>query len=304
MSLFDEYLKNRDTSKADLTEKVKARTGNADPRYWKPKFNEESGTGFAVIRFLPGKDLAELPYVKIFNHYFKGSNGSVYFEKSLSTIGQDDPVGQLNSRMWNHGDDKYKEAARDQKRKVQYTANIQVITDPDRPDAEGKVFLYRFGQKIFDKIQLALEPEFDDETSINPFDLMEGANFKIKMRKKDDWLNYDSSEFDTANIGPISEDQKEMEEIFNSQHDLSEFTDPGEYKSYSDLSDLLYSVIGSDFPEFFDTAAAEPAQMSASNLMQKAAEASPAAAAETTATESAEGNTDIDEFFKALSDEG
>ena len=166
-----------------------------DERLWKPEL-DKSGNGFAVIRFLPAVEGEDMPWAKVWNHAFQGPTGQWYIENSLTTISQKDPVSELNSSFWNTGLESDKEIARKQKRKLQYFSNIYVVSDSKHPENEGKVFLFRFGKKIFDKLMAAMQPEFEDESPINPFDFWEGANFKLKIRKVDGYWNYDKSEFD------------------------------------------------------------------------------------------------------------
>ena len=163
-----------------------------DERLWKPEL-DKSGTGQAVIRFLPAPDGEELPWIKMFKHAFQGPTGKWYIENSLTTVNKTDPVSEHNTSLWNTGLESDKETARKQKRKLEYYSNIYVVSDPKHPENEGKVFLFRYGKKIFDKIMASMQPEFEDETPINPFDFWEGANFKLKIRKVDGYWNYDLS---------------------------------------------------------------------------------------------------------------
>ena len=248
-SLFDQYMNSREenTKKVNKMMDTASSSGGGDNRFWKATFNKETGSGFAIIRFLPGTDPAELPYVKKYHHYFKGKNGIVYWENSLTTINQKDPVGELNGRLWNSGEEKMKNVARDQKRKVQYTCNIQVIKDPANPDAEGKVFLFKANQTIFNKIEEARKSEDEygePKIPIQPFDIIEGAPFKIKIKDKAGWQNYDDCEF--ADVNPIADTTDEMKSIFESQHDLSEFLSDDEFKSYDELLGHLNNVLESE----------------------------------------------------------
>ena len=179
-----------------------------DERIWKPVM-DKTGNGFAIIRFLPAPKGEELPWVKLWNHAFQGPTGQWYIENSLTTISQNDPVSELNTKFWNSGVESDKEIARKQKRKLQYYSNIYVVKDSANPENEGKVFLYRFGKKIFDKVMETMQPAFEDETPVNPFDFWEGANFKLKLRKVDGYWNYDKSEFETPSA--LAEDDAELE---------------------------------------------------------------------------------------------
>ena len=211
-----------------------------DERLWKPTM-DKSGNGYAVIRFLPAPDGEDLPWVKLWNHAFQGPTGQWYIENSLTTLGNNAPVSEYNSKLWNSGVESDKESARKQKRKLQYYSNIYVVSDSANPQNEGKVFLYRFGKKIFDKVMEAMQPAFEDETPINPFDFWEGANFKLKLRKVDGYWNYDKSEFES--VSALSDDDDVLEEIYKKQYSLAEFTAPTNFKSYNELKTRLDMVL-------------------------------------------------------------
>ena len=211
-----------------------------DERLWKPTM-DKSGNGYAVIRFLPAPNGEDLPWVKLWNHAFQGPTGQWYIENSLTTLGNNDPVSEYNSKLWNSGVESDKEIARKQKRKLQYYSNIYVVSDSANPQNEGKVFLYRYGKKIFDKIMEAMQPAFEDETPINPFDFWEGANFKLKLRKVDGYWNYDKSEFES--VSALSDDDDALEEIYGKQYSLAEFTAPSNFKSYDELKTRLDMVL-------------------------------------------------------------
>ena len=211
-----------------------------DERLWKPEL-DKSGTGSAVIRFLPAPDGEELPWVKVFKHAFQGPTGKWYIENSLTTIGKNDPVSEHNSALWNTGLETDKETARKQKRKLEYYSNIYVVSDPKHPENNGKVFLFRYGKKIFDKIMAAMQPEFEDETPINPFDFWEGANFKLKIRKVDGYWNYDKSEFDS--VSSLKDSDDALDSIWKTQYSLTEFTAPTNFKSYDELKKRLDDVL-------------------------------------------------------------
>lgn len=231
---------NFDKLKTQL-EGLTNKSENVEEEYWKPVFDQEAGIGSAVIRFLPSKDSDELPWVKVFSHYFQGSGGW-YIEKSLTTIGQKDPVYELNGTLYNSGDEALKLQGRKQKRNVSYYANIYVVKDPANPDNEGKVFLYKFGTTIFNKITEAISPKFEDEEAIDPFDLWSGANFKIRMKMKGDYLNYDDSAFDRTSA--LHDDEEFLEKVYNQIKPLSVFTDPSTFKSYDQLKARLDKVLG------------------------------------------------------------
>ena len=222
-------------------------TSYKDDRLWKPTA-DKLGNGYAVVRFLPAAEGQDLPWTRYWDHGFKGPTGKWYIERSLTTLGQEDPVGKLNSKLWNMSDDDKSETrkqARDQKRRLHYVANVLVISDPANPDNEGKVFMYQFGKKIFDKLMDAMQPQYADETPMNPFDFWAGANFKIKIRKVDGWVNYDKSEFDSPSE-VYGGDETKLEGLYNSLHDLGEWTDPKNFKSYAELERKLNEVLGQE----------------------------------------------------------
>ena len=211
-----------------------------DERLWKPVM-DKSGNGYAVIRFLPASVDETLPWAKLWNHAFQGPTGQWYIENSLTTLGQNDPVSEYNSKLWNSGVESDKEIARKQKRKLQYYSNIYVVSDSANPQNEDKVFLYRYGKKIFDKVMEAMQPELEDEEPLNPFDLWKGANFKLKIRKVDGYWNYDKSEFDK--LSALSKDDDELEKIYGKQYSLTEFTAPSNFKTYDELKTRLDLVL-------------------------------------------------------------
>ena len=211
-----------------------------DDRIWKPVM-DKTGTGFAIIRFLPAPKGEELPWAKLWNHAFQGPTGQWYIENSLTTIGQNDPVSEHNSALWNSGVESDKEIARKQKRKLQYYSNIYVVKDSANTENEGKVFLYRYGKKIFDKIMETMQPAFEDETPVNPFDFWEGANFKLKLRKVDGYWNYDKSEFEAPSA--LFDDDDKLEDLWGQEYSLSAFTDTTNFKSYDELKKRLDVVL-------------------------------------------------------------
>ena len=211
-----------------------------DERLWKPEL-DTSGNGYAVIRFLPSVKDEDLPWAKVWNHAFQGPTGQWYIENSLTTVQQKDPVSEHNTRLWNTGLESDKEIARKQKRKLQYFSNIYVVSDSKHPENEGKVFLFRYGKKIFDKLMAAMQPEFPDESPINPFDFWEGANFRLKIRKVDGYWNYDKSEFEKPS--KLDEDDNKIEEIWKKQYSLNDFTAATNFKSYEELKTRLDAVL-------------------------------------------------------------
>mgnify|MGYP000044052482 CR=1 FL=1 len=214
-----------------------------DDRVWKPTV-DKAGNGYAVVRFLPGTE-DSLPFVRYWDHGFKGPTGQWYIENSLTSIGQPDPVGELNSRLWNSGIESDKDRARTQKRRLHYVTNIYVVNDPSAPQNEGKVFLYKFGKKIFDKIYDQMNPAFADETPIDPFDMWEGADFKLKIRNVEGYRNYDKSEFGSA-AALLNAEEDKLEEVYGNLNNLNEFTDPKNYKTYDELKAKLMRVLGEE----------------------------------------------------------
>jgi hypothetical protein len=245
---FENLKRNRDQI-SKLVQAAEATGGGekksyVDERVWKPTV-DKAGNGYAVLRFLPAAEGQELPWVRYWDHGFKGPTGQWYIENSLTSIGQTDPVGELNSRLWNSGIEADKEKARAQKRRLHYVANVLVVQDPSAPQNEGKVFLYKFGKKIFDKIMDSMQPDFADETPVNPFDFWEGADFKLKIRQVEGYRNYDKSEFASPSA-LYDADESRLETVYNQLHDLGEFTDPKNYKSYDELKAKLMRVLGEE----------------------------------------------------------
>ena len=250
MSDFSALKRNRNAfdslKKAMETPSSTAEAGSKDDtRFWQPEV-DKAGNGMAVIRFLPapaadGDDA--LPWVRVFNHGFQGPGGW-YIENSLTTLNQKDPVSEYNSILWNSGIEANKEIARKQKRRLTYISNVLIVSDPKHPENEGQIKLYKFGKKIFDKISEAMNPEFADETPLNPFDFWEGANFKIKIRQVEGYRNYDKSEFDSPSA--LSDDDAKLEELWKKEYSLKEFLDPKQFKSYDALKAKLDKVLGLD----------------------------------------------------------
>lgn len=229
-------------SEADKLTK-KSSDSYKDDRFWQPEV-DKAGNGFAVIRFLPAVDGEDLPWVRMFGHSFQGPGGW-YIENSLTTIGENDPVGEANNKLWNSGIESDKEIARVRKRKLSYIANILVVKDELNPQNEGKVFLYKFGKKIFDKICDSMNPEFDDEKPINPFDPWEGADFRLRIRNVAGYRNYDKSEFATP--APLfNGEEASIEKVWKLEYPLKEFTDRSNFKSYEELAKRFRLVVGDD----------------------------------------------------------
>ena len=212
-----------------------------DDRFWKLT-QDKAGNGSAVIRFLPAVEGEDIPWVKLFSHAFKGPTGKWYIENSLTTIGQNDPVSEHNSKLWDTGLESNKEIVRTQKRKLSFISNIYVVSDPANKDNEGKVFLFKYGKKIFDKINELMNPTFEGDAKINPFDLWAGANFRLRMARVDRFPNYDKSVFEKSE--PLHSDDKELERIWKSQYPLQPFLAPDQFKGYDELKAHLYRVLG------------------------------------------------------------
>jgi hypothetical protein len=225
-------------------EKMNNNGASGDERTWKLDV-DKSGNGYAVIRFLPAPEGEDLPFVKLYSHAFQGPGGW-YIENSLTSLGQKDPVSEYNTQLWNNGTDAGKETARKQKRKLTYMSNIYVVKDPANPENEGKVFLFKYGKKIFDKLTAAMQPEFEDEEAIDPFDFWQGANFKLKAKNVAGYRNYDSSEF--AAVSPLLDDDDALEGLWKKQFSLAEIVAADQFKSYEDLKKRLEYVLGSKRP--------------------------------------------------------
>ena len=221
-------------------EKMNNTSSGGDDRLWKPEM-DKTGNGYAVIRFLPAPEGEELPWAKMYSHAFQGPGGW-YIENSLTTIGQKDPLGEYNRELWNSGSDADKDTVRKQKRKLSYYSNIYVVQDKANPQNEGKVFLFKYGKKIFDKIMEAMQPEFEDETPINPFDFWQGANFKLKIKKVQGYWNYDSSEFDRT--APLLDDDDALEALWKKEYSLTALTAADQFKTYEQLENRLKMVLG------------------------------------------------------------
>ena len=243
---FSDFKKRSQNSLGDLTSKLEAmnkKDSYKDDRFWRPEL-DSSSNGYAVVRFLDTAKDEDMPFVKYYSHGCQGPGGW-YIENSRTTFGEKDPVSEMNSKLWNTGAESDKDIARQRKRRTNFVSNIMVISDPANPSNEGKVFLYRYGQKIHNKIIEVMQPEFQDEEPVNPFDMWKGADFKLKIRKVSGFINYDKSEF--ASPSPLLEGNDDaLERIWNQQYPLNEFIDPSNYKSYDDLKSRLNEVLGND----------------------------------------------------------
>jgi len=259
-----------------------------DERFWKPEV-DKAGNGYAVIRFLPESEGEDVPFVRIWDHGFQGPGGW-YIENSLTTLGQKDPVSEYNSMLWNSGIESNKDKARKQKRRLSFISNIYVVKDPSNPENEGKVFLYKYGKKIFDKLNEAMNPQFEDEKPVNPFDLWEGADFKLKIRNVEGYRNYDKSELDVA--GPLFEEDDELEQVWKSQYSLVEFVDPKNFKTFEELQSKLNRVLGLDGAQVNTTA----------EQFEEVSAATPPEAAPAPIVGDADDDESLD-FFKRLAEE-
>lgn len=241
-------LKNNRTDLTKLVEAASSGPGETktdnrnDERFWQPT-RDKAGNGYAVIRFLPGDAEAPTPWVRYWDHFFKGPTGQWYVEKSLTSIGQADPLSESNSKLWNEdGSEEAKRIVRERKRNLRYIANVLIISDPSAPENEGQVKLYRFGKKIFDKIMDSMQPQFPDERPVNPFDMWQGADFTVKIRKVEGYPNYDASAFKSPSA--MAGSDEDLEAIYNKQHDMNEWTEPKNFKSYDELKARLAVVLG------------------------------------------------------------
>ena len=243
-------LKSRRTDITALVEAAKESAGGTKfekedtSHIWKPTV-DKAGNGYAVIRFLPAE--ADVPWVRYWDHGFKGDTGKWYIERSLSSLGQADPLGEYNAKLWNSGNEDDRATVRKQKRRLHYVVNIQVVSDPSAPHNEGKVFLYQFGKKIFDKIQDLMQPQFPGETPCDPFDLWAGADFQLKIRQLDGYRNYDKSEF-KAPSPLVDGDEVQLQAVMNQIYDINYYTDPANYKTYDELQTKLFEVLGETAP--------------------------------------------------------
>ena len=264
---------------------------------WKPTV-DKTGNGYAVIRFLPSE--SEVPWVRYWDHGFKGPTGKWYIEKSLTSIGQQDPLGELNSKLWNSGNEEDREQVRKQKRRLHYVTNILVVSDPSAPENEGKVFMYQFGKKIFDKIQDLMQPQFPGETPVDPFDLWGGADFQLKIRNVEGYRNYDRSEF-KAPSSLFDGDEVQLQAVLNQLHDINTYVDPTTFKTYDQLSTKLFEVLGQTAPstvkeEVAMDNVAEPAPAPVAS----APEVKVSAAAATAEEAGDEGDEDAFSYFQKL----
>lgn len=250
-SSFASLKKNRNKAFEKLTEQLdkigsKGYTNPEADKYWKPT-RDQAGNAFAIIRFLPEPEGEDFPFVRLWDHAFQGPTGQWYIENSRKTVGSDepDPVAEMNAKLWNSTTDDespQRKQVRKQKRRLHYISNIYVIKDTGNPDNEGKTFMFKYGKKIYDKLNELMNPSFEDEEKVNPFDLWEGANFRLKIRVVDGYPNYDKSEFDSP--GPLFEDDDKMEVIWKQSHSLKDVVAPQNFKTYEELQARLHRVLG------------------------------------------------------------
>ena len=301
---FADMKKNRSSAITKLTaaaEKVGGageKKSYEDNRFWAPAV-DKAGNGYAVIRFLPACKGEDLPWIRYWDHGFKGPTGRWYIENSLTSIGQTDPVGELNTKLWNSGREEDKEVARLQKRRLHYVSNVLILVDSANPANEGKVFLYKFGKKIFDKIVDIMQPQFEDEKPVNPFDFWEGADFKLKIRNVEGYRNYDKSEFSDA--APLfGGDEKKLEDTYNTPYSLKEFTDAKNYKSYAELSKKLSEVLGETGQPL---TTAESTDLDESTPAPRKATATAAAPRAEASTQDSDGEENTLSYFAKLAKE-
>lgn len=289
---------NLKRNRADISKLVQAaeaaggsgeKKSYVDDRFWKPT-RDKSGNGYAVIRFLPAPEGEDLPWVRYWDHGFKGPTGLWYIENSLTSIGQQDPVSELNSQLWNSGRDEDKAIARDRKRRLHHVANVLVVSDPANPENEGKVFLYKFGKKIFDKIMDVMQPQFQDEDPINPFDFWEGADFKLKIRMFEGYPNYDKSEFASPSQ-LMNGDEDQLEAVYNKLYGLQDFLDPKSYKTYDELKAKLMRVLGEEGQPLTTAESVTLDKTAPSPSFQKAAEPETRVAEEPASTDNDDDDT-------------
>ncbi len=272
-----------------------------DDTMWKPEL-DKSGNGYAVVRFLPTPQGEEMPWVSYWDHGFQGPGGW-YIEKSLTTLNKKDPVSEYNTTLWNSGIEANKEQARKQKRRLHYVSNVYVVSDPKNPDNEGRVFKYRFGKKIFEQLKEAISPAFEDESAINPFDMTEGANFKIKIRKVDGYWNYDKSEFDSTS--PLG-DEAMINSTFSQVHSLSEVISTDEFKSYDELKEKLDRVLGLSGAISGSTAesiAEDQEEVPWSNVNTESVASEPVIASAESSSEQSSNGDDAMDYFKKLAED-
>lgn len=301
MTNFADLKKTRSDSFNKLNEQLKNMVtsyNNNDDNFWKPEV-DKAGNGYAVLRFLPASGGEDMPFVRIYDHGFQGPGGW-YIENSLTTLGQEDPVSEYNSQLWNSGIESNKDVVRKQKRRLSYTSNVYIVKDTANPQNEGKVFLYKYGKKIFEKLNDLMNPQYPGEVPVNPFDLWEGANFQLKIRNYEGYRNYDKSEFSAP--APLLADDAAMEDVWKTQHSLKELVDPKNFKSYAELKAKLYKTLGLDGRSPAPTVSAAEDDSVETNFTPKFKERSAPTAEQSLSPALASEDDDDMAFFKNLAD--
>jgi hypothetical protein len=298
---FSSLKKNKASVFSQLQKQLEQSTkvGTVDERFWRPT-TDKAGNGFAIIRFLPAVEGEDMPFVKMYSHAFQGPGGW-YIENSLTTLGQNDPLGEYNRELWNSGDESLKEQVRKQKRKLQYYSNIYVVKDSGNPDNEGKIFLYKYGKKIHDKIMDAVNgDELEGREGFNPFDFWTGADFKLRVKKVAGYPNYDSSEFNTP--GTLEDlDDAQLESIWNRQHKLQALVAADQFKSYDQLKARLDLVLNRKGETVSPEPVAAPS-ISTKPSFEKSPEPAPVQEPVAKAGETEEEEDDVMDYFKKLAE--
>ncbi len=303
---FSSLKSNKASAFSSLQKQLEQTTkvGTVDERFWKLP-TDKAGNGYAVIRFLPARDGEDMPFVKLYSHAFQGPGGW-YIENSLTTLGKNDPLGEYNRELWNSGDQSLQDQVRKQKRKLSYYSNIYVVKDPSNPENEGKVFLFRYGKKIHDKIMDVVNgDELEGREGINPFDFWTGANFKLRAKKVGGYPNYDSSEFqDPGTLEDL--DDAQLESIWKREHELQGIISPEMFKSYDLLQTRLNEVLklegGNRTETVTQTLASKPDFSEVSNMNLKPS-AVPVKEVEVSADDQPESEEDVMDYFRKLADQ-
>lgn len=300
---FADLKKSRTDSFSKLNDQLKTMgnnySNNDDGKYWKPEV-DKAGNGFAILRFLPAPAGEDTPFVRMYDHGFQGPGGW-YIENSLTTIGQEDPVSEYNTTLWNSGVESNKEIVRKQKRRLSYTSNVYVVKDPSNPHNEGKVFLYKYGKKIFEKLNDLMNPQYPGEVPVNPFDFWEGADFQLKIRNYEGYRNYDKSEF--SNPAPLLSDDAALEEVWKTEHSLKELVESKNFKTYAELKAKLYKVLALDGRSFASTTSAAENDKQEMDFAPNFKERSAPVAEQRSSPALASDDDDDMAFFKNLADD-
>lgn len=288
-----------DNISKELDKLTQPNSNSKDDRFWQPTV-DKAGNGTAIIRFLPAIESESMPFVQLFSHAFQGPTGLWYIENCLSTLKKDDPVLEYNNKLWNSTTDEAspeRKQVRDQKRKLHYYSNIYVVKDPAKPENDGKVFLYKYGAKIFDMINNAMHPAFEDQKPYNPFDLWEGANFKLRVRKVEGYRNYEKCVFESQS--KLLEDDNALEAIWRKAYPLQAFLAPDQFKPYDTLKAHLAKVLGMD-------ASSGPVTKKAEDAFADSAPKFKEASAPKQAATKAPGDDvveEVDDFFASLNED-